>query len=224
MIGKTPKSLLEVGGRPLIERNIDYMLAAGLERIVIVVGYEKDRFGYLVERYEGRVVLVENPDYATSNTVTSLWRARHFFDTDSYITTADILSRENVFLKHTGNYCFYVLRPDAEYEKPDWIAALDEGMRFRSVDVRGMGGHAYTGISHWTVEGLAFIRSLMEGLDWADPDVHNMYWDELLLPHLDEFDLRAQIIESNDLLYEFDDMSDIALFEREQGSTVQHSK
>lgn len=221
-IGDTPKSLLRIAGKPLIEHNIDYMFEAGFDRVIVVVGYRKERFAYLPERYDGRVVLVENPDFASSNTVTSLRCANGYFDRDSYITTADIIARCNPYTRHNGDYCFYLLRAAAQYDKPDWIATLGEGSRIVSVDTRATEGHAYTGISHWTVDGLSYIDALMDSLDWTDEDVLRRYWDELLIDRLDEFDLRAQVIESNDMLYEFDDMSDIELFEREQGGTVAH--
>lgn len=219
-IGSTPKSMLKVCGKPLIERNIDYMFEAGVERVTVVVGYEKNRFEYLPKHYEGRVELVENPDYEFTNTAVSLWCARDAFCDDAWITMADILLRDNPYLGFPSDRNFYLLRRMAEYKKPDWIANLDSSGRIVSVDMHGTVGHAYNGISHWTREGLRYIRSLMEKKDMSDEKIRLMYWDELLLPHLENFEVNAEIIPSNDYIYEFDDINDIALFEREQGLSV----
>lgn len=220
-IGKTPKSMIRVGGKPLIERNIEYMLEAGFSGIAIVVGYEKSRFTYLSQKYKGNVFLVENPEYSSSNTVTSLYCAREYLDEDCWIVMADILPRVNPYLIFQADGCFYVLRKEAEYSKPDWMAELDSEGRIVAVDKRGTKGNAYNGISHWSAEGAAYIKSLMQELDWGDPNTRSMYWDEVLLPHLAEFEVKAQFLPTNDLLYEFDDLQDIETFEREQGLTLE---
>ena len=220
-IGKTPKSMIRIGGKPLIERNIEYMLEAGLRRIAIVVGYEKSRFTYLPQRYRGKVELVENPEYSSSNTVTSLWCARGYLGEDCWIVMADILPRVNPYKIFRTDGCFYVLRKKAEYSKPDWIAEFDSEGRIVAVDKKGTRGNAYNGISYWSAEGAAYIRSLMQDLDWADSRTRNMYWDELLLPHLAEFEVKAKLLPANDLLYEFDDLQDMEVFEREQGLTLE---
>ena len=219
-IGNTPKSMLEVGGRPLIERNIGFMLDAGIEHVAVVVGYEAERFAYLPSQYAGAVDLVTNPDYMTTNTVASLWHVRNHLDRETWISMADILPRRNPYAEFREDRSFYLLRPAAAYEKPDWIAELDEAGRIVSVDRYGTKGHAYSGISHWTQEGAIYIRSLLEGLDMSDEQVRGMYWDEVLLPHLAKFEVGAKLLPDNDYLYEFDDVDDIAAFEREQGLPV----
>ena len=35
----TPKGLLEVGGKPLLQRSVEQLKAAGIERVVIGTGY-----------------------------------------------------------------------------------------------------------------------------------------------------------------------------------------
>ena len=45
-----PKALVRVGGRPLIEYNLDMMLAAGIDRIVTVIGHRGEE---VVEHLDG---------------------------------------------------------------------------------------------------------------------------------------------------------------------------
>ena len=42
-----PKALIEVRGEVLIERQIRQLRDAGIDDVIIVTGYMKDRFGYL---------------------------------------------------------------------------------------------------------------------------------------------------------------------------------
>ena len=218
--GGTPKSLMRVGGKSLIERNIGLMLAAGLQRAVVVTGYRSEDFDFLADEFPGRVVLVRNPMFETSNTVSSLFAVRDMLDRESFITTADIYLAGNPFVKYREDKDFYLLRNIRAYEKPDWIAELDEEGRFLDVDLQGHRGHAYTGISHWTNSGAAYLRDKLAGVDLIDPTQAGMYWDEIVLPDLATFDLRSMILESEDEVYEFDDMGDIELFEIEQGLDV----
>ena len=48
----TPKPLIKIFGKPMIEKNIEYLLQEGIEEIVIVTGYMKDKFEYLRDKYK----------------------------------------------------------------------------------------------------------------------------------------------------------------------------
>lgn len=217
----TPKSLLKVDGQPILERNIGYMMEAGFERVVLVVGYQKERFEYLRDKYQGfELVLVENREFRTSNTVSSLFLAKDYFNQETYITTADIYLKTNPFLKYREDYSFYLLRPAARYAKPDWIARLDENLRFISVNQRAYEGYSYTGISHWIPGDLAFIHDRLCEINWENPSERLQYWDELILPYLPQFALYAKILEDDSEVYEFDDYSDVEKLQKEQNVSV----
>lgn len=57
-----PKPLISVHGTPMIETLIRAISRAGIEKIVITVGYKKERYLYLKEKYNN-ITLVENKDY-----------------------------------------------------------------------------------------------------------------------------------------------------------------
>ena len=54
-----PKGLFRVKGEILIERQIEQLLEAGITDIYIVVGYMKEKFFYLEQKY-GVKLLVNN--------------------------------------------------------------------------------------------------------------------------------------------------------------------
>lgn len=94
----TPKSLIQINKKPIIEKNIEYMIEAGVDRIIVVIGYMREKFEYLEKKYENaNLVLVYNEDFDSSNTVSSMFCAKKYLDCETYITTADILLRENLF-------------------------------------------------------------------------------------------------------------------------------
>jgi len=69
----TPKCLTEVGGQPILRYQIAALRQCGVENIVIVVGYLAEKIEAFVDP---SVVLVENRDFATTNSSYSLWLAR----------------------------------------------------------------------------------------------------------------------------------------------------
>src|SRR5208283_1466766 len=69
-----PKPLVDFRGKPILEHVIGRARRAGIERFVIVVGYQSD----VIRRwFDGRslgvsVTFVENPDYHKSNGISAL--------------------------------------------------------------------------------------------------------------------------------------------------------
>lgn len=206
---KTPKSLIRVNSKPIVERNIEFMFEAGLERVILVLGYMKNKFEYLQEKYGKRIILVENKEYASSNTVSSMNCASRYFTCDSFVTTADIYLQTNPFQKYMADYSFYLLRPYLSFQKPDWVAMLDDDNRFIAVDTHSSEGYSYTGISFWKYRDLLYIKKKLQAIKWNDDCQRKQYWDELLLNDFDEIAVHARILESNDEVYEFDDMGDV---------------
>ena len=59
---QTPKGLIEIHGEPLIERLIKQLREVGVENISIVVGFLKESYEYLIDKYG--VKLIVNVQYA----------------------------------------------------------------------------------------------------------------------------------------------------------------
>lgn len=91
---ESPKALLEVKGETLIERLISQLNAVGIKEIVVVVGFMKERFEYLIDKYS--VKLIVNRDYATKNNLHSLALAEKYLE-NAYIIPCDMWCRENPF-------------------------------------------------------------------------------------------------------------------------------
>jgi L-glutamine-phosphate cytidylyltransferase len=86
-----PKCLVELSGRPLLERQIETARRCGVDDIVVVTGYQADK----IARYR-EVRTVENPDYAVTNMVRSLFKAQAWFGEGFIMSYADIVYSETV--------------------------------------------------------------------------------------------------------------------------------
>lgn len=72
---KRPKSMIEVGGRPLLARHVEHLAAWGVEELVLVVGFCRDQIDALVARGSPRGVkltVLENADFEKSGSGYSL--------------------------------------------------------------------------------------------------------------------------------------------------------
>ena len=89
-----PKCLLKVGGRTLLQRTVDGLIAAGISEFVVVTGYRANMIrDFLTEMYaEFTFHFIDNPDYAHNNNIFSLWLTRPYTDgRDFLLMDSDIL-------------------------------------------------------------------------------------------------------------------------------------
>ena len=73
----SPKCLLRVGERSLLQRTVDALIAGGIDELVVVTGYLRNLIeDFLKANYpQLKISFIDNPDYATTNNIYSLWLA-----------------------------------------------------------------------------------------------------------------------------------------------------
>jgi choline kinase len=91
-LGSTcPKCMLDIGGVSIIHRQLAAFRAAGLSDFVVVVGYaQKQLRDHLVDQ-PGRFSFVVNDRYAETNTIYSLYLARHEINDTFYYANGDVV-------------------------------------------------------------------------------------------------------------------------------------
>lgn len=88
------KAMVEVNGKTLIERCLDIVLLHPIDRIIIVVGYQKEKLKNLLgENYKGtEIIYVENNDYATTNNIYSVFLAKDYLlEDDTILIESDLI-------------------------------------------------------------------------------------------------------------------------------------
>lgn len=82
-----PKCMVQVAGRPILHRQLDALLAAGVTEVVVVRGYLGDRID--VQGYPVR--FIENPGWANNNILNSLAFASDEMDQGFVFSYSDIV-------------------------------------------------------------------------------------------------------------------------------------
>lgn len=87
------KCLADVDGRPIIDYQLQPLIAAGAREITVVVGYEAERLKQELCRLypAARFRFVENADYAVTNTIWSLYLARDTLARGALLLNADVV-------------------------------------------------------------------------------------------------------------------------------------
>ncbi|HLC41607.1 MAG TPA: phosphocholine cytidylyltransferase family protein [Methylomirabilota bacterium] len=89
---RTPKCLLDVGGKSLLERMLSSLSEVGIKEAVLVVGHLKElireRIGTRCAGLQARYI--ENPEYSRGS-IRSLWHARGELREESLVMDADVL-------------------------------------------------------------------------------------------------------------------------------------
>ncbi len=87
-----PKSMIKIGEKSIIHNQIQTCLDYGINDFVVVVGYQMETLkAHILELLRpDQITFVENPIYASTNTLYSLWLCRELFTDDFIYFNADI--------------------------------------------------------------------------------------------------------------------------------------
>lgn len=83
-----PKCLVDIDGVSLIERQIRALRELGIHDITAVVGFGADRVRH---RCGSELNYIENPQHAQTNSLYSMWLARHLLSDGFIVLNADVL-------------------------------------------------------------------------------------------------------------------------------------
>lgn len=101
--GGKPKCLLPVGEQAILDYQLDSLFKAGINAVAIVVGYGKEHIiKHVTEQHSEKlpaITFIENPQFAFSNNIYSLWLAREWVNGAAFLClNADVLFHPQILL------------------------------------------------------------------------------------------------------------------------------
>lgn len=171
----TPKPLVRVNGRRIIDTLLDAVVAAGIEEIYIVRGYLKENFDQLLYKYPS-IKFIDNDMFNEANNISSALLAKDLL-CNAYLFEADLLLSNPALIK---KYCYSSNFLGIPMERSDdWCFQVKNGI-ITELNVGGTNCWQEVGISYWDEEA---GKKLAEHIPMAFevPGGRELYWEQVPL-------------------------------------------
>ena len=197
-----PKGLLKVGGETLIERQIRQLNEVGITDITVVVGYMKEQFFFLKDKYG--VDIVENPDFRTMNNTSSVIRVIDRIK-DAYICGSDHYFAENVFASHCfgSNYTVKFIHGTTD----DYNYTLTSDGCFASLGTLSVNELALVGPGIFMGEDADTYADYLKA-HYDEPETQAKLWEAVLIDIIDRVRMYPRVF-ADGVIYEFDNLDEL---------------
>lgn len=200
----TPKPLVRVNGKRMIDTLLDAVVAAGIEEIYVVRGYLGEQFDQLHYKYPN-IQFIENPIYNEANNISSAMCARHLLQ-NAYVFEADlVLYNPNLITKYqyTSNYLGVPVDMT-----DDWCFQTNKNGIITKLQIGGTNCHHVYGISYWDAQdGAKLYEDIKKVYDM--PGGKERYWDQVALEYcLKNYKVEVRPCTFDDII-EIDSYSDL---------------
>jgi len=173
-----PKCLLEINGKSILERAISQFKQIKVEQIICVVGYKKDLVIEAGKQITNNFIALYNPDFATTNTLVSLWYAKNYLLNGFWLLNGDVILDSNSFSRFKGGISEIGVSPHKCAEEEVKVKIDDKNR------VIALSKNIYPGDAIGEFIGLAYFNAnfskiLIKSLDeWKkNKDVNKQYFE-----------------------------------------------
>ncbi|MEF9934212.1 sugar phosphate nucleotidyltransferase [Clostridium sp.] len=202
----TPKPLLKIKGISLIENQIKILKQNEIQDIIVVVGYKKEKFKYLEEKYGVR--LVYNERFSVCNNIYSMYKVIDEFG-DSFVLDGDIFINNNSLIKYEGNKSAYFACYRESYIN-EWKLIFDLNNKVQNIEIGNGSGYILSGVSFWCQKDSIILREKIKNR--VENGLYkDLYWDDIVRENIGILDIKINKIQSGELI-EFDTLDDFEQF------------
>lgn len=179
----TPKCLLPIRGKTLIERLVIQLRKSGISETTVVVGYQEDKVkSALKSMQDAGISFVRNEEYAATNTLYSLLKAEGSTRGDAFILIdGDIVCEDGVLSGLVGSEHTDALLVDMRHGtgKEEVKVKTNDVMRVMRLgkDI-GPADCEFTGISKLSSEGAKILFNRSRSL--TETERRSLYYDDLM--------------------------------------------
>lgn len=210
-----PKGLFRVKGEVLIERQIRQLQEAGVKEIVVVVGYMKEKFFYLEQKYG--VKLIVNNAFGKKGNLYSVYVARKYLK-NTFLCCADHYFVNNPFTTDNFDNRSYRACMFQEGKFREFAVECSDADVITNMAVGGCNSLAMVGHAYLNERFSSKLCQLMEE-EIDDFGIASMFWEEYYAKHIKQLTLYKHEMSPNDV-FEFENIDDLRMFDSEFLSNV----
>ena len=171
----TPKPMVLVNGKRIIETLLDAVVDAGIEDIIIVTGYLHEQFEILLKKYPN-IKFVYNEKYNEANNISSAYLVKDKF-ANSYVLESDLILYNKDLIRpyeYQSNFLGkYVDVTD------DWCLESKNGIITKE-KVGGYNCHQMLGISYYSEKDAPQMEKDID-MVYHSPGGKEKYWEQVFL-------------------------------------------
>ncbi len=177
----TPKPLVRVNGKRIIESLLDAVVKAEIPEVIIVRGYLGEQFDQLLRLYPS-IKFIENPIYNESNNISSAIAVKDLFK-NAYVLESDLLLTNQKLIRKYEYQSNFLGIPVSVTD--DWCFYTDNSGVIIKQAVGGKGCHQMVGVSYWdSQDGEKLCKDLQEVFN--SPGGKERYWEQTALEYRKE--------------------------------------
>lgn len=191
----TPKPLVRVNGKRIIDSLLDAVIAVGITNIYIVRGYLGEQFDQLLYKYP-TIKFIENPIYNESNNISSVMCASYLLKS-AYVMEGDLLLYNPDLIKPYQYESNYLGVPVEKTD--DWCFEVNSKGVISKLSVGGTNCFHMFGISYWNeADGAKLVGHVKDV--YQAPGGKERYWDQVALEyHKSEYSIHVRQCTFNDI-------------------------
>ena len=210
-----PKSFLKINNKPLIERQIEQLLNAGIKNIYIMVGYLKESFDYLIDKY--KVKLIYNEEYQEKNTLATLMHAKDIIkNKNCYICVSDVYIKDNIY--HKYEFEPYYSAVFLEDVKNEWQFITNSKNEILKIKEGGKNGYCMIGPAYFTKQFSNKFLPIATKY-YNKNDTMDFYWEDVLVRNFKNLPKMFAYKKQKNSIVEFDTIKDLTNFDNKFNNT-----
>lgn len=191
----TPKPMVKVNGKRIIETLLDAVVDAEIEEIIIVTGYLSEQFELLLKKYPN-IKFVYNEKYNEANNISSAYLVRDKF-ANAYVLESDlVLYNKNLIRKYEYQSNFLGKYVDVT---DDWCIETKNGIIVKE-KIGGYNCYQMIGISYYDAKDAVQMEKDISDV-YNSPGGKESYWEQVILDiHKKNYQIAVRECQEGDVI------------------------
>ena len=189
-IGNIPKSMMDVGGKPLIIHTVELLQKNHMD-VVIITGFKHRIIEEALKEYSVKVYY--NPFYAVTNSMGSLWYAREELGKeDVFIANADVFYTQELLDKvFAANYDNFLISDATRAENGDYFFLTENDVlkKYGKELAKNERNAEYVGIAVLKNKWIALFRDRLCSM--IEDGDYDLWWENVLYSFVEEMDVHT---------------------------------